>query len=527
MQARNQIMTVPALTALLVTVLALGSAAQAAKPLKVYILAGQSNMEGTAHVKTFDHVGMDPKTASLHKEMIGPDGEPRVCDDVYIYLGTKDAKKGKLTAGYGSQKKNGPCIGPEFTFGIYMHKRLKEPILLIKTAWGGKSLYHDFRPPSAGEWKPSKGHPDLTVKPLPIPEKLDLPVGFVPGKKYYNKYANYKGFFLGITRLRGCSFGQHGGVYPLYVTQSPKQKFTGDPLLAGDVIVGINGEGMRENPVSHFRQAIEKAKSTTWTLDVVRWRNGKISKVVVDLSEQLPNGRADVESVKRERAAALKESAKLRGHYYREMVKHVNDALSDIKSIYPDYDSKQGYSIEGFVWFQGWNDRCARDIYPNGHLPRGYERYSWLLSHFIRDVRKDLKAPDMKFVIGVLGVGVPEKPDYFRHAMEAPAKDPEFKGTVKAVWTEKYWDRELDELSARWKTIGDKGRELQQTKGLQKEELKKALEEYTQEILTPKELEILRAGRSNPRFHYLGSAKIFGQIGQAFAEAMLKMERSQ
>ncbi|MHC4734313.1 MAG: hypothetical protein ACYTDW_07605 [Planctomycetota bacterium] len=59
---------------------------------------------------------------------------------------------GQLTAGYGGRKnptKPGDNIGPEFTFGIYMQKALKEPILIIKTAWGGKSLYMDFRPPSA------------------------------------------------------------------------------------------------------------------------------------------------------------------------------------------------------------------------------------------------------------------------------------------------------------------------------------------------------------------------------------------
>ncbi len=35
----------------------------AKEPLPVYILAGQSNMQGHASVSTFDHVGMDPKTA--------------------------------------------------------------------------------------------------------------------------------------------------------------------------------------------------------------------------------------------------------------------------------------------------------------------------------------------------------------------------------------------------------------------------------------------------------------------------------
>ena len=43
-------------------------------------------------------------------------------------------------------------IGPEFTFGIYMEKLLGEPILIIKTSWGGRSLHTDFRPPSAGPY---------------------------------------------------------------------------------------------------------------------------------------------------------------------------------------------------------------------------------------------------------------------------------------------------------------------------------------------------------------------------------------
>ena len=56
-------------------------------------------------------------------------------------------QKGKLTAGFGASTAE---IGPEFTFGIYMEKLLDEPILIIKTSWGGRSLHTDFRPPSAG-----------------------------------------------------------------------------------------------------------------------------------------------------------------------------------------------------------------------------------------------------------------------------------------------------------------------------------------------------------------------------------------
>jgi len=133
----------------------------APKPVKIFILAGQSNMEGHAKIESFDYIGDDPATAPLLKKMRGLDGKPRVCDHVWIsYLtGVGEANGegfGKLTAGYGSRPKpdeDGGNIGPEFTFGLTMDEALDQPILIIKTAWGGKSLHTDFRPPSAGPYQ--------------------------------------------------------------------------------------------------------------------------------------------------------------------------------------------------------------------------------------------------------------------------------------------------------------------------------------------------------------------------------------
>jgi alpha-galactosidase len=139
-----------------------GGASHAAdKPLKVFILAGQSNMQGHVNVSTFGSMADDPKTAPILKEMRNADGMPRVCEKVWISSvgcagdGWKDVieQKGKLTAGFGASASE---IGPEFTFGIYMEKQLNEPILIIKTAWGGRSLLTDFRPPSAGPCEISK-----------------------------------------------------------------------------------------------------------------------------------------------------------------------------------------------------------------------------------------------------------------------------------------------------------------------------------------------------------------------------------
>ncbi len=92
------------LTLLCVHAFAAEKAPLHAKPLKVFILAGQSNMEGHAKVETFDYIGDDPATAPLLKQMRDADGKPRVCDGAWIsyFTGCGDANGeglGKLTAG--------------------------------------------------------------------------------------------------------------------------------------------------------------------------------------------------------------------------------------------------------------------------------------------------------------------------------------------------------------------------------------------------------------------------------------------
>jgi alpha-galactosidase len=90
------------------------------------------------------------------------------------------------------------------------------------------------------------------------------------------------------------------------------------------------------------------------------------------------------------------------------------------------------------------------NTYPDRAQSGGYDLYSELMTQFIHDVRKDFDAPKMKFVIGVMGVGgLRDKQEYFREAMAAPAKLPQFKGNVAAVETAPFWDKKLGEIDGK------------------------------------------------------------------------------
>lgn len=114
----------------------------AEKPVRVFILAGQSNMEGKARNALLDYQATDAKTRDLFAHL-RKDDHWIVRNDVFIKFLDRS---GPLTVGFGSPG----CTGVELEFGTLMGEHFDEPVLLIKAAWGGHSLYKNFRSPSAG-----------------------------------------------------------------------------------------------------------------------------------------------------------------------------------------------------------------------------------------------------------------------------------------------------------------------------------------------------------------------------------------
>ncbi len=124
------------------------------KTVQVFVLTGQSNMEGHGFVPSdrtrnegkgsLEFLVNEAATSAQFKHLIDDSGKWKVRNDVWIsYLD----RKGPLTVGYGVKPDR---IGPELGFGRIVGDAIESPVLLIKCAWGGKSLAVDFRSPSAG-----------------------------------------------------------------------------------------------------------------------------------------------------------------------------------------------------------------------------------------------------------------------------------------------------------------------------------------------------------------------------------------
>ena len=189
----------------LVLVLAMTAPTRAEPPRKVrvFVLAGQSNMEGTGFVPadpkrnggqgSLEFLVKDPATAPRFRQLVDEEGRWRTRDDVWIsYLD----RRGALTVGYGAQPDR---IGPELGFGWVVGDTLNEPVLLVKCAWGGKSLAVDFRPPSAGKIPYSlgeKGDADLAARPEQV------------GKYYRETVSRVKEALAKVAELAPGSEGQ-------------------------------------------------------------------------------------------------------------------------------------------------------------------------------------------------------------------------------------------------------------------------------------------------------------------------------
>ena len=174
------------------------------------------------------------------------------------------------------------------------------------------------------------------------------------------------------------------------------------------------------------------------------------------------------------------------GSSYRNMLAEVKETVDNYETMFPALKGKR-LEMAGFVWFQGWNDMYG-----------GAEKeYASNMKHFITDVRKDLRVPNLPFVIAAMGQNG-SKPAggamlTIREAQMSMNDVPEFKGNVMAFRTDVLVDKEAERLCDGWR---------------------KHVEEWK------------KVG-SNGGYHYYGSAIWLNRIGKAMGEAMLELMEGQ
>lgn len=122
------------------------------------------------------------------------------------------------------------------------------------------------------------------------------------------------------------------------------------------------------------------------------------------------------------------------GLEYRLMVEGVHKVLKNLDKVMPGYTG-QGYEVTGFVWWQGHKD--------SGSTKEEYEKN---LVNLIQDLRKEFNAPEMRAAIATVGFeGVKLLEGPWKGVWEAqmavgdPKQHPEFAGKVATVDTRGFW----------------------------------------------------------------------------------------
>jgi hypothetical protein len=155
--------------------------------------------------------------------------------------------------------------------------------------------------------------------------------------------------------------------------------------------------------------------------------------------------------------------------------------MNNTATIFPALKGRTT-ELAGFVWLQGWNDHYGAE-----------NEYESNLKHFIDDVRKDLHAPKLPFVIAAMSQNgsKPAKGAMLtiQRAQLAMNDVPEFKGNLKAFRTDVLVDKAAEALYPAWE----------------------------------KNLEQWKLIGGDHGYHYLGSAIWFTRIGHAMGEAMREL----
>jgi hypothetical protein len=472
----------------------------AAKPIKVFVIAGDENVLDMALIRSTKPspandgtkvdrpgtleaiVAKDPAYSFLKNK----NAEWTTRDDVVVYdlhpiLNNTKAVGHPLQVGdvpYGGAKPRG-MFGGDLMFGHMMGDAFQEPVLIVRFAtydpiWfqrGSRSLGKDYLSPSAG------GNPDLAGGWDVIHYNCGVwdATYREEGSKYYSgrkgehttSVADYEANLRAIfARLKKTGatviFSSTTPVWP-----GEPGKPNGDVKQfnavaekvakeQGVIFEDLYAEVLRQgvplstnvhdvgNLAPHVTKSILDAlaareKSTTPLPRVLLIGDSITGTYQEQVTKNLDgkavcyknpgNGACSWNGLKNMDTWLALETYLQCGQEYHELLDGLRRILADPAAAFPGYQG-QGVELAGFIWFQGILDSQSPS------MAADYEKN---LACFIKDIRRDLDAPNLPVVVTAMSSKAQRPQGNLATVYEAQlvvgdaTKHPEFAGTVVSI----------------------------------------------------------------------------------------------
>ncbi|MDA1015978.1 MAG: hypothetical protein O3A00_16170, partial [Planctomycetota bacterium] len=351
-----------------------GKPGDATKPVKVYILAGQSNMVGMGDISGAKNVYTGVYLSSDPAVPDGPFGIYKVGNyktsslSVFLPDGTPTDK---------------PVAEGQFEVpqhGVYrLHCGFGETSFCVMQL-DGKEVY---RREAAGE---------------PIQQDVTLK----PGNRYAFKISGSKAspprFWMQKTDLLGNgdleAVTRREGKFPWLIDQDGKWTVRNDVYFQ-EARLAEGGKGSPLSATSNGK-SIGPEVSFGYVL-------GTFHDQQVLLIKTAQGNRSLGFDFRPPSSGRTDPNNKFESAEYKLMVEGVRKTLDNIDKVVPGYKG-QGYEIAGFAWFQGHKDSGSEQSIAE------YEKH---LVNLINDVRKEFEKPKLPVVVATVGFGGPNMPDKF------------------------------------------------------------------------------------------------------------------
>ncbi len=402
----------------------------AGKPIKVFILSGQSNMVGAGKV--------DGGSSRWGKQFIDPvvsvykgDYDPEV-----DYDSMEPTKTLKLEAFGGVRPTPYPGGGVQVTRGSV---RVKETgIYEFRPGYGG-STYNVMEVDGKVVHRQEVG-----LKSIRTEIKLE------GGKKvpfkitYFTKQANGLGWIVRLDVPGALStMVKFKGMYP-YLIDENRQWAARDDVWYRGVVTAVGNRwlgvsGGRIGPEIGFGHVVgNHCEEPVLILKTSQGNRSLSWDFLTPGSKRFEYGGKIYAGYKEsplswDKGTTPKPINWYAGKQYDDCFGAAHQVLDDFDKEFPHWKGR-GYEIEGFAWWQGDKDR-----YVDGHA----FQYEKNLVRLIKTLRKEFNAPKAKFVVATLGQtpkdALPGNDKLILDAQlavdGATGKYPEFKGNVSTVYT--------------------------------------------------------------------------------------------